>query len=126
MVFSAIFLAIGGTILRTEDLVPLSLTFSTAGTIILILVVAHFVNLGKKLAMHLGVALGVISIVFNVSQPTHVNAILHPVLTIPFMVLVASEILGFFLLPALYFIFYALEMGRTRGIERSGAGEPPS
>lgn len=109
------FLAIGGLVLRTDNLVPLSLTFSTIGTIIVILTVAHFINLGKTWAMHLGFVLGVISIVFNLFQPSHINAILHPVINVPFLVLVTSEIIGFFLLPAVYFVLYALEMKGRMG-----------
>ncbi len=100
------FLAIGGLLLRMENLVPILLTFSTIGTIILILAVAHFVNLGKKWSIHAGLALGIISIIFNFSQPTHIDAILHPLMNAQFMVLVASEVLGFFLLPAAYIIIY--------------------
>ncbi len=115
MVLSAMFLAIGGLILRTENLVPVLLTFSTIGTIIIILVVAHFVNLGKAWAIHLGLILGIVSILFNLSQPSHINAILHPHMNYEFMVLVASEILGFFLLPAAYIIFYLVEFRKILG-----------
>ena len=115
MVLSAMFLAIGSLILRTENLVPVLLTFSTIGTIIIILVVAHFVNLGKAWAIHLGLILGIVSILFNLSQPSHINAILHPHMNSEFMVLVASEILGFFLLPAAYIIIYLVEFRKILG-----------
>ena len=109
MVLSAMFLAIGGLILRMENLVPVFLTFSTIGVVVAILAVAHFVNLGKHWAIHAGLILGFASIVFNLSQPSHTDAILHPVITAQFMALVVSEVLGFFLLPALYIIIYALK-----------------
>lgn len=113
MVLSAMFLAIGGVILRTQNLVPLYLTFSTILTILVILAVAHFVNKGNRVAMHAGLVLGIISVLFNISQPSHTNAILHPTITAPFIVLVASEVLGFFVLPAVYFILYGVEMARS-------------
>lgn len=108
MVLSAMFLAIGGLTLRLQNLVPLVLTFSTIGVIVMVLVVAHFVYQGKSWAFHTGIILALVSILFNLSQPSHINAILHPELTVTFMGLVVSEILGFFLLPAAYIVIYAI------------------
>ncbi len=115
MVLSAMFLAIGGLILRMEGLVPPILTFSTIAVIIVILAMAHFINLEKKWAIHLGLLLGIFSILFNLTQPSHINAIIHPVMSAPFLLLVASEILGFFLLPAVYILIYTVDFGKITG-----------
>lgn len=115
MVFSGLFLAIGGLILRMEDLVPPILTFSTIAAIVFILAIAHFINLEKKWAIHLGLLLGIFSILFNFSQPSHINAVFHPVMSAPFLLLVASEILGFFVLPAAYIIIYTINFRKITG-----------
>lgn len=115
MVLSAVFLAMGGLILRTENLVPEILTYSTVGTIALILVIAYFINAGKPWATHVGLVLGIFSILFNLSQPSHTNAILHPVMTAPFLILVASEILGFFIFPAVFIIIYMVNFRKITG-----------
>ena len=115
MVLSGMFLAIGGLILRLEDLVPLLLTFSTIAVIVVILAIAHFINLEKNWAIHLGLVLGIFSILFNLFQPSHINAIIHPVMSAPFLLLVASEILGFFLLPAAYILIYTVRFREITG-----------
>lgn len=108
LVLSAVFLIIGGAILRLQDLVPLILTLTTVVTVAAILLVAHFVHRGKAAWIHIGAALAVLSIVFNSLQPAHTEAILHPLGSAAYTLLVVSDIIGFYALPVLYLIVYVL------------------
>lgn len=114
LLLSAAFLVIGGTILRLEGLVPLTLTASTAAVVVLILVTAHFTWRGDFMWTTVGSVLAVVSIAFNASQPQHIQAVLNPFTSAPFLILVVSEIMGFFLLPAIYLILYAVNFKKLK------------
>ena len=105
---SNLFLALGALILRLENLVPSLLTISTIAVILLIFVVAHFVWKKSFTWATIGVILAAVSIVFNTLQPQHLDAIAHPFVSLSFTVLVASDILGFYILPISYLIVYLL------------------
>lgn len=114
LVTSAIFLAIGAIILRIEDLVPLSLTYSTFVAIVIILAVAYYTWKEIFSAASTGVVLATVSILLNTFQPAHTSAILHPFGTVPYTILVMSDLAGFYLLPALYIILYLVRYRKLR------------
>lgn len=114
LLLSAVFLATGAMILRFQDLVPLTLTYATFVVILLILTVAHFNWHENFSAALLGIVLAAVSIVFNLLQPAHTSAILHPFGTVIFEILVVSEVSGFFLLPAVYIIYFLARYRKLR------------
>lgn len=111
---STIFLALGGLILRLENLVPFTLTASTIAVILVIFLVAHFVCREKFLWTVAGLILALVSIIFNTTQPQHVDAILHPFVSVQFTVLVISDVMGFYILPAAYIALYAIYFRRLK------------
>lgn len=114
LVLSAAFLVVGGLVLRLENLVPVSLTLSTAVTVAFILLVSHFVWRRSFPWIVVGAVLGVASIVFNSLQTAHLDAILHPFSSIYMTVLVFSEIMGFYLLPAAYLAVFGMKFSSLR------------
>lgn len=114
LVASTVFLAAGAVILRLENLVPPTLTFSTFVAIVVILAVAHFTWKENFIAASLGIALAAVSILLNTFQPAHISAIMHPFGSIPYTTLVISDIAGFYALPALYIIIYLARYRKLR------------
>ncbi len=114
LVASTVFLGIGALILRIENLVPPVLTFSTFVVILVILTVAHFTWHEKFLWASLGSILAVVSIIFNSLQPQHLSAILNPFTSASITALVVSDVMGFYLLPALYLLIYAFRYRKLR------------
>lgn len=114
LVCSAVSLIIGALILRVENLVPLELSFGTFLVVIVILTTAHFTwNENHKWAAF-GVILAVVSIVFNSTEPQHIQALTHPFSSIPFLILVIADILGFYAFPSAYLILYVLNYRKNR------------
>ncbi len=114
LVVSTVFLAMGAAILRVENLVPPLLTFSTFVVILAILTVAHFTWKENFLWASVGVLLAAVSIVFNSLQPQHLAAIQNPFISVPFTILVISDIAGFYVMPVLYLTIYAKEYRKLR------------
>lgn len=118
LVLSTVFLATGAIILRWQNLVPVTLTFTTFLVIIVILAVAHFTWKENFPAATFGVILAVVSIIFNSLQPQHIDAILHPFTSTQMTILVASDLAGFYALPVLYIGYY---LGRYRKLRTFSA-----
>lgn len=114
LIASTVFLAIGAVILRIENLVPVTLTYSTFLVILGILAVAHFTWRENFITASLGAVLAVFSIVFNTMQPAHISAILHPFTSLEITVLVFSDVIGFYLLPAAYLLVYLVRYRKLR------------
>lgn len=114
LVASTVFLATGAIILRAENLVPITLTYSTFVAIVIILSVAHYTWKEKFSAASIGIALAALSILLNTLQPAHTSAILHPFGTVAYTVLVMSDLAGFYLLPALYIVLYLVRYRKLR------------
>ncbi len=114
LVASAVFLGFGALILRLENLVPITLTFSTFVAIVVILAVAHYTWKENFISASVGILLAVISILTNTLQPAHLSAILHPFGTASHTLLVISDVAGFYLLPAFYIVLYLARYRKLR------------
>lgn len=102
MVLSALFLILGAVLLRLYSLVPFYLTAMTAAAVVVIFIVAHYVNKGHTLAVNLGTALAVLSILISALSPTHNTAILDFFNSPLLAVLDILQIFGFYVFPLVF------------------------
>ena len=115
MVLSALFLIAGAALLRIYSLVPFYLTLTTALAVVVILIVAHFINRGYTWAANTGIALAIISILTSALSPTHNSAVLNMFSSPLLAVLVLLEIFGFYVFPVLFLIIRAVKHKEFRG-----------
>lgn len=102
MLLSSFFVAIGSYLLRVYSLVPVTLTYATIGSVILVLITSIFVHKGSRMAMNFGVILSVAAIISSLSSPAHLRAMTEILNGTIISVLDVLEILGFYLFPILY------------------------
>jgi len=112
----AVIMVIGGYILRVNRLVPLWLTVATYASVVVILVVAYFVLTGNNRAQLLGFILGFVAIAIS-TNPAHMSALMEFGSTVPLSEADITMILGFYVLPAIYIVKYAVSLRTARKAE---------
>lgn len=84
------------------SLVPITLTYATAGAVIAVAIDAFFVARGSRLALNIGVVLSLAAIFSSITSPAHLAAMEKIFDGGILAVLDVLEILGFYLFPMLY------------------------
>lgn len=116
MFADAVVIAVGGYILRVNRLVPLGLTVATYASVFVILVVAYFVLSGNKRAQLLGFILGFVAIAIS-TNPAHISALMEFGSMVPLSEADTTMILGFYVLPVIYIVKYAISIRTSRKME---------
>ncbi len=98
----------GAAILRFSGLVPLYLTLLTIVAAAIIFTDAYFVFAGNHIAKIAGIPLGIIAMIVS-SNPAHFLALERFGSTLALSGADITMVLGFYLLPAVYIISYAME-----------------
>lgn len=114
LLMSTVFLMTGAIILRLENLVPPILTLGTIATIVVILVTAHFTWRNSFGWSAIGVVLAIVSIVFNSTEPQHLQAMKQAFSSTTFLILIIAEIMAFYVLPAIYLTIYGMSYSKLK------------
>lgn len=111
VILDAADIALGGFILRYVSLVPISLTVLTYLAVVILLIDFYFITKGRKIAINAGVLLSLIAMAIS-TNPAHIHALEEFGSTLPLTGADITMLIGFYLLPALYIVYWLV---RVRG-----------
>ena len=116
VILDAADISIGGFILRYVSLVPLILTGLTYLAVVILLMDFYFIIKGNRNAVNAGVILAIIAMAIS-TNPAHIHALTEFGSTLPLTGADITMLIGFYLLPALYIVYWLI---RVRGTGYSG------
>lgn len=116
VILDAADVALGGFILRYVSLVPISLTVLTYLAVVILLIDFYFITKGRRIAINAGVLLSLIAMAIS-TNPAHIHALEEFGSTLPLTGADITMLIGFYLLPALYIVYWLI---RVRGTGYSG------
>jgi hypothetical protein len=111
VILDAADVSVGGFILRYVSLVPLILTVLTYLAVLILLVDFYFILRMNKTAVNAGVVLSLIAMAISTNS-AHIHALEEFGSTLPLTGADITMLIGFYLLPALYIIYWLI---RVRG-----------
>lgn len=115
VILDAADIALGGFILRYVSLVPISLTVLTYLAVVILLIDFYFITKGRRIAINAGVLLSLIAMAIS-TNPAHIHALEEFGSTLPLTGADITMLIGFYLLPALYIVYWLV---RVRGARYS-------
>lgn len=115
VILDAADIALGGFILRYVSLVPISLTVLTYLAVVILLIDFYFITKGRRIAINAGVLLSLIAMAIS-TNPAHIRALEEFGSTLPLTGADITMLIGFYLLPALYIVYWLV---RVRGARYS-------
>lgn len=104
LIASATSLSVGGVLLYSFGLVPMSLIELTVAAIAVISFLSFFVLKGNRLAINVSTALGMLAPLFSLSVPAHIDVLFSFGATPLLSILGAVQFIGFDLFPIVFVI----------------------
>lgn len=116
VILDAADISVGGFILRYVSLVPLTLTVLTYLAVVILFIDSYFIIKMNRIAVNAGILLAIIAMAIS-TNPAHIHALEEFGSTLPLTGADITMLIGFYLLPALYIIYWLI---RVRGSGYSG------
>ena len=116
VILDAADISVGGFILRYVSLVPLTLTVLTYLAVVILFIDSYFIIKMNRIAVNAGILLAIIAMAIS-TNPSHIHALEEFGSTLPLTGADITMLIGFYLLPALYIIYWLI---RVRGSGYSG------
>ncbi len=112
VILDAADISVGGFILRYVSLVPLTLTVLTYLAVVILLIDSYFIIKMNRIAVNAGILLAIIAMAIS-TNPAHIHALEEFGSTLPLTGADITMLIGFYLLPALYIIYWLIRVRDT-------------